>query len=60
MDIILDWNRNTTALFVNEHYEMTTEFYHGIDRNHIANEKLPEYSGMDSIMLYTLSPGFDS
>ena len=36
------------------------EFYHGVDRYHIANEELPEYHGVDTLMLYTLSPGATS
>jgi len=36
------------------------EFYHGVDRYHIANEELPEYKGVDTLMLYTLTTGSTS
>jgi hypothetical protein len=29
VDMILDWDKNLTALYINETYQITMEFYHG-------------------------------
>ena len=60
MDFILDWETNKTSLYINNKKMVKDEFYHGVDRYHIANEELPEYRGVDTLILYTLTPGTTS
>jgi hypothetical protein len=60
MDLLMNWDTNMTSIYVNEKYVMDAEFYHGIDRYNVANEVLPEHEGVDTVILYTLTPGASS
>ena len=46
-----------TSLFVDEKFYLKTNFYHGTDRYSESKSKLPTFTGVDSLVLYTLTPG---
>ena len=54
--MIMSWEHNQTSIYIYDQFIMTAEFYHGVDRYNVANELQPEHEGVDSMVLYTLSP----
>jgi hypothetical protein len=60
VDMILDWNLNRTALYINETYQITMEFYHGTDKFVEGTELDAGYNYANTLVLYTLSPGATS
>ena len=58
--MVLDWEKNKTALYVNEKYQITMDFYHGQDKFVEGTELDPKYEAANAIVLYTLSPGATS
>ena len=60
VDMILDWEKNKTAMFINETYQITMDFYHGQSKFVEGTELDPKFQYANSIALYTLSPGATS
>jgi hypothetical protein len=60
VDVILDWTNNKTALYINDKYQITMDFYHGQDKFVEGTELDPKYETANAIVLYTLSPGATS
>ena len=53
----MNWNTNSTDYYLNKEYQHSFEFLHGIDRYSVAKEEDPTFAGVDSLILYTLTPG---
>jgi hypothetical protein len=48
-------------MFVEGKHEILADFYHGVNRfAHKDGYYEPEYDGVDTLMLYTLTPGVTS
>ena len=60
IDLILSWKENSTSLYVDGKYQTTSDFYHGVDKFHIAEGKRPEHYPSNSIVLYSLTSGSTS
>ena len=55
-DFLFDWKLNQTDFFIDGKYEWTTPFHHGKDKYAVGQGLTPSYTGVDSLILYTLSP----
>lgn len=55
-DFLFDWKKNQTDFFIDGKYEWTTPFHHGKDKYAVGQGLTPSYTGVDSLILYTLSP----
>jgi len=60
IDLILDWRRNFTTMYIDDEYATTADFYHGKDRFHISKGIMPDHLGANALVLYTLSPSTTS
>ena len=51
---------HVTSFFVNGKWMMNTTFHHGKNKFASAKGKVPVYDDVDTLVLYTLSPGVKS
>ena len=58
--MILDWDLNKTALYINDTYQITMDFYHGQNKFVEGTEFDQIYKYSNTITLYTLTPGASS
>ena len=58
--MLLDWENNRTAMYINGTYQITMEFYHGQDKFVEGTELDPKFQYANTLVLYTLSPGASS
>lgn len=56
-DFLFDWEKNTTDFFINGKYKWSSPFHHGTNKYAVGQGLTPEFSGVDSLILYTLTPG---
>ena len=56
VDLLLDWDASDTAIFVNGEYINKAKFF-SAERD---NEKLCDKTFVNTLMLYSLSPGVES
>ena len=59
-DFLLDWEDGMTKLYVDGNYKHSFVFFEAVDRFWFTEDKDPIYNGVDSIVLYNLSPGVTS
>ena len=57
IDLILDWTLNKTALYIDNEYQTTAAFFHGKDKFWETTDSDPEYTPVNGVVIYTLSPG---
>ena len=60
LDFLLDWQGEQVAFFKDGIFQDRFNFYHGLDKKAAAKSEKPVYNGVDTLMLYTLSPGGSS
>ena len=56
---MLNWDfsaEHSTSLWVDNKFETYADFFHGASRFAVNGVYQPQYDGIDSFILYTLSP----
>lgn len=47
-------------MYIDNEYATSADFYHGKERFHISKGIMPDHSGANALVIYTLSPGTTS
>ena len=55
-DFLFDWENFKTDFFVDNTFRWSSPFHHGEDKYAVGQGQTPTFKGVDSLVLYTLSP----